>query len=70
MQEWVPFLEQVLKSGHALVCVTKEITRELLQLFVVNDLRGTLHVTVIEPAGESYVEPSLRAGEIPQGSTR
>ena len=63
--EWLPFLERVVNANQPLVCVTSEIASELLQMFIVNDLRGGLHVAVIQPADGGYSNTQLNSGETP-----
>ncbi|MAD81218.1 MAG: hypothetical protein CMJ50_10295 [Planctomycetaceae bacterium] len=63
--EWIPFLEQVAKANQPLVCVTSQIARELLEMFIVNNLMGHLQVAVIQPPGGGYSNMQLNSGETP-----
>jgi hypothetical protein len=72
---WLPLMEALVAAGESLLVVTETIDSELLQTFVVNNLKGTLGVCAIYPtrerqgqasAGAQYAMPPTTPDELPR----
>ena len=51
MQEFLPLLEQVAKTGKQLLVLAEDVDGNALSTLVVNKLRGTLHVCAVKAPG-------------------
>lgn len=55
---WLPLMESIAGAGEALLVVTETIGSELLSTFVVNALKGTLPVCVVQPVRDRHGNPA------------
>jgi hypothetical protein len=53
MVDWLPAAEVLVKQGASLLLVTENIGDEILRVFIVNSIRGTLGACVVRPSGNS-----------------
>ncbi|MPM10608.1 60 kDa chaperonin [bioreactor metagenome] len=51
IQEIIPLLEQVIKTGQKLVIIAEDVEGEALSTLIVNKLRGTLNVVCVKAPG-------------------
>jgi hypothetical protein len=82
LAQWLPLMEAVAKTGESLLVVTREISAELLQTFIVNSLKKSLSCCVVRVAENlhgygltatgvpwEFVEsPSRTADRLPQAA--
>ena len=50
LPQWLPLMEAIAKAGESLLVVTREISTELLQTFIVNSLKKSLSCCVVRVA--------------------
>ena len=48
LSEWLPLMEAVVQAGTSLLLITKDVSTELLQTFIVNALKETLSCCVVQ----------------------